>query len=239
MDTTSFLETGENMKRLLRIAALIPFIAVITPQSKAMEVSAGDVQINLAAPKGYCPLEKQYPAESQALDAMQQAIQNEELGAFALCDRLKAWREGKTNNIGNIANYQLSVRTKAQRLSAQQVIPSVCAEFRKQGAAIVKDAKAEINKRLESVEILAKQLKLNSQKIYGVLHEDKTGCYVGIIQKFSDNGKIETLFTVDVITVVKGKIIHFYNDANLDGPSAIQRLLAVSRSTIEATLAQN
>jgi hypothetical protein len=229
------------MKRLLWITTLIPLIAIITQQSKAVEVTAGEVQINIAAPKGYCPLEKQNPAESQALDAMQQLSKGrtEVLGAFAQCERLKAGREGKANDIGNIAHYQLSLSTKGQRLSAQQVIPSVCAEFRKQGATIIKDAKAEINKRLESVEILAKQLKLNTQKIYGALHEDKTGCYVGIIQKFSDNGKIETVFTVDAITVVKGKVIHFYHDGNLDGRSAIQRLLATSRSTVEATLAQN
>jgi hypothetical protein len=239
MCETAFLGTGENMKRLLWVTALGLFIAIVTRQSDAVEVSAFDVRINLPAPKGYCPLEKQNPAESQALDAMQQGIKNELLSAFAQCDRLKAWREGKANEIGNTANYQLSLSTKAQRLSAQQVIPSVCAEFRKQGATIVKDAKAEINKRLESVEILAKQLKLNTQKVYGVLHEDKTGCYIGIIQKFEVKGKIETLFTVDAITVVKGKIIYFYLDGDLDGSSAIQRQLATSRSTIEATLAQN
>jgi hypothetical protein len=75
--------------------------------------------------------------------------------------------------------------------------------------------------------------------MYGVRHEDKTGCYTGIIQKFKNKDKIETLFTVNAITVVKGKLISFYHYDNFGGPSTIQRLLATSRSTIEATLAQN
>jgi hypothetical protein len=227
------------MKGLLWVATLGLFIAIVTQQSKAVEVSVGELQINLAAPKGYCPLEKENPAEGQMIAAMQQAIRNEELAAFVPCDRLKAWREGKTNDIGNTADYQLSLNAKDKILSPLLVIPSVCAEFRKQGAKIAKGTKEEFNKRIESVEILAGQLKLNTQKIYGVLHEDKTGCYVGIIQKFEVKGKIEIVFTVDAITVIKGKIIYFYYNGNLDGASAIRRLLATSRATIEATLAQN
>jgi hypothetical protein len=132
-----------------RITTLGLFIAIVTQRSHAVEVSAGGVQINLAAPKGYCPLEKQNPAEIQAIAAIQQAIPHEELAAFAPCGRLKAWRAGKTNDIGNIADYKLSSGTKGQRLSEQQVIPSVCAEFLKQDAAIVKAVKAYINKELE------------------------------------------------------------------------------------------
>jgi hypothetical protein len=233
--------SGENMKRLLWITTLIPFIAIISQRSKAVEVTVGEVQINLAAPKGYCPLDKQNPAESQVLDAMQQVNQGrtEELGAFAQCDRLKAWREGKADDLGNTADYQISLSLKGRRLSAEREIPGMCATFRMQGAAIVKDMKEEINKRFDSVELFAKSVKINTQKMYGVLHEDKNGCYVGFVQKLVINDQMETVFIVSAITVVKGKLIFFYHGSNLDDPSAIQRLLATSRSTVEATLAQN
>jgi len=241
MFATAFRGSGEIMKRLLWITTLIPLFATISQQSKAVEVTVGEVQINLAAPKGYCPLDKQNSAERQVLDAMQQVNQGrtEELGAFAQCDRLKAWREGKADDLGNTADYQVSLNMKGRRLSAEREIPGMCATFRKQGAAIVRDMKEENKKRVESVEIFAKNVKLNSQKMYGVLHEDKSGCYVGFVQKLAINDKMETVFIVSAITVVKNKMIFFYHGSTLDGPSAIQRLLATSRATVEATLAQN
>jgi hypothetical protein len=146
------------MKILLWIATLIPLIAIISQQSKAVAVTVGEVQINLAAPKGYCPLDKRNPAESQVLDAMQQVNQGrtEELGAFAQCERLKAWRDVKADDLGNTADYQVSLNMKDRRLSAEREIPGMCATFRKQGAAFINNIKEEIDKRVESVELLPK-----------------------------------------------------------------------------------
>jgi hypothetical protein len=230
------------MKRLLCVTALLPFIAVITEQARAVEVSVGEVQINLAAPDEYCLLEKEHPMDSEALNVMQQAIQgrNEELALFVPCGRLKAWREGKAEGFGdNTADYQILLDAKSKKFSPQQVIPRVCSDFRKQGEKISKKAVEEFNKNLDSIELFAKNVKVNSQEMYGVLHEDRTGCYVGFVQKTAIYDKIETWFTVHAVTVVEGKAIYFFYNDKFDNPAVIQRILATTRSTIEATLAQN
>jgi hypothetical protein len=232
---------GRIMKGLLWIVALVLFAVVATQQTKALEVIVGEAKIKIAGPKGYCALDKKHPADSQTITTMQQSIQgrNEEVAVFARCDRLKAWRDGKADNLGNTADYQVSLRMKGQNVSAQQAIPGVCAEFRKKGVALVKGAENEIDERYDSVKELAGKLKINSQEMYGILHEDKSGCYAGIIQKLNINDKAETVFIVQAITVVKGKMLFFYHGSDFDGPSAIQQLLDTSRSTIAATLAQN
>jgi hypothetical protein len=229
------------MKGLLRIAALVLLTAGIVQQSKALEAKVGELRINLAAPKGYCPLEEQNPADSQVIAAIQQSVQgrNEALASFAECDRLKAWREGKADDLGDTADYQVSLRTKGQKVSAGQTIRSVCAEFRKNGKAIYKQAEGELSKRLESFNALTGELKMNSPKMYGVLREDKTGCYIGVMHKILANDKTHTLFIVQTITVVKGQVVFFNYTGAFDALPVIQRLLAVSHSTIEATLAQN
>jgi hypothetical protein len=128
---------------------------------------------------------------------------------------------------------------KDRRFSAEREIPGMCATFRKQGAAIVENTKEEIDKRIESVELFAKHLKIDTQEMYGVLHEDKNGCYAGFVQKLVINDKVKIVFIIGAITVVRGKMIYFYHGSSLDDPSAIQRLLDTSRSTIGATLGQN
>ena len=110
---------------------------------------------------------------------------------------------------------------------------------RKNGAVAFKDA-ADLNKGFEAMTALAGNVKVNSQELYGVLHEDKTGCYWGGIQKLKiNNSKVKNLFIIQGITVVKGKALVFCDARSLGSASAIQAQLGAVRSTIAATLAQN
>ena len=210
-------------------------------QANALEVLVGDTHIKVAAPEGYCPLDKQHPLDSQVFVAAQQVLQgrNEELAVFAECNRLKAWREGTAPDLGDAVDYQVPLQLKDRKVSADAVIPSVCAEMRKNGAVAFKDA-ADLNKGFEAMTALAGNVKVNSQELYGVLHEDKTGCYWGGIQKLKiNNSKVKNLFIIQGITVVKGKALVFCDARSLGSASAIQAQLGAVRSTIAATLAQN
>jgi hypothetical protein len=229
------------MKRLSLICSFLLFATAIVQHARALEIAVGEARIKVAAPNGYCPLDRKHPLDIHVITATQQAIQprNEELAMFVACDRLKAWRDGKTDDLGDTADYQVQVKMKTQNFSAQEMIPTTCKILRKQGAAIVKGTEGQIAENFKSIEALAGKIQLNSQEMYGVLHEDKTGCYAGLLQKLELNDKPETVFVVMTITVVKGKVLYFYHGSSLTGPSTIARLLSTSRSTIAATLAQN
>lgn len=223
------------------IAALIVLACLGGQAASALEADVGGVRINVVGPKSYCPLEKANPADKEMLETNQELLKgkNDLLAIFASCDRLTAWRAGKADSLGDSAQYQVSLKNKTQQYAADKMIPQLCAEIRKSGSAAIKSAETEINKRYDSVKATAGSLKVNEQKLYGVLHEDKTGCYHGIVQKLEVEGKATTMFIVQAFLVVKGKLLFFNNGSDLEGPATVQRLLEASRSAVAATLAQN
>jgi len=227
--------------RLLGIAALLVFTGITIHHADALEVAVGDTRINLAGPKGYCAMDEKNPIDRETLTTVQELLKgtNVLLAIYASCDRLASFRARKIENPGDTAQYQISVKNKPKQFAAETIIPALCAEFRKNGAAVYKSAQGEINKRFDSVESAASKLKVNDQRFYGVLHEDKTGCYNGILQKLEINGKVETTFIVQALVVVKGKLLAFNFGNEIEGPTTAQRVLEASRSAVAATLAQN
>ena len=227
--------------QLLGIAALLIFASIAVHHADALEVAVGDTRINLAGPKGYCAMDKKNPTDREMLAASQELLKGriELLAVYASCDRLASWRAGKIESPGDSAQYQISLQNKPKQFAAEAIIPAICTEFRKNAAAVYKGAQAEINKRFDAVASTASRLKVNDQQAYGVLHEDKTGCYNGILQKLEINGKVASMFIVQAITVVKGKLLFFNFGNEIEGPATAQRVLEISRSTVAATLAQN
>jgi hypothetical protein len=222
------------MGRIFLACILSLFAATRLQPAQALEVSVAGTPINVAAPDGYCALESKHPMDSQVIAATQQAIQsvNEELALFVACDRLTAWRDGKTDDLGDTADYQVQSKLKTQNFSPEKILPVTCTLLRKQGGDILNGKQEQIAKDFNSIKALAGQVKLNEQQVYGVLHEDKTGCYAGIVQKFEVSGKAETVFVVMAITVVKGKVLYLYHGSGLSDPETITRLLNTSRTTI-------
>jgi hypothetical protein len=227
------------MSRVFLACILSLFAAARLQPAKALEVSVAGTRINVAAPDGYCPLDSKHSMDSQVIAATQQAIQsvNEELALFVACDRLTAWRDGKTDDLGDTADYQVQYKLKTQNFSPEEILPVTCTLLRKQGGNIL--TQEQIAKDFNSIKALSGQIKLNEQQVYGVLHEDKTGCYAGIVQNLEVSGKAETSFVVMAITVVKGKVLYLYHGSGLSSPETITRLLNTSRTTVAATLAQN
>ncbi len=229
------------MKRLLFIGLILLAAIATVRHAEALEVVVGKTTINLAGPQGYCPLDKKNPLDGTFWTAMQKTIQgrNELLAVFAACDRLKSWRAGKTDNLGDFAGYQVSLKAKSGQFVAEKMVPVICAEFRKQGSAITDRAKKEITKNINDIEEFAGKLQINSQKFYGVLHESKTECYTGIVQKIQVEKEVETIVTVAAVTVIKGKLLFFNHTGTLADSSTVNRLLKTSRATIKAALSQN
>jgi hypothetical protein len=214
---------------------------LITGEAVATEVTIGQAKLTLVAPKGFCPLEPRNSVDSELISFAQRAVQgrNEVLGLYVDCQRLGPWRAGEIDHIGEVFSYQVSLRMRNLTASAQTDIPSMCAAFRKQGAAIVKDAERITAANVKGIKEFADKIELNSTHMYGVLHEDKTGCYFGTVQKYKVEDNVETTFSAKIVTVVKSKMVFaehegFYKDENV-----VKRLLATSRETVAALLARN
>lgn len=229
------------MKHPLVVCLFLILAIIVVPSAQAVEVAVAEKKIKVNGPKGFCQLDIKHPMDSQVIAATQQAIQshNEELAMFVDCQRLKDWRNGKTDDLGDTADYQVPLKMKTQSFASNEIISATCDVFRKQGAAIIKDTGEQIANNFNSIEAFAGKIQLNNQKMYGVLHEDKSGCYAGVVQKLQIKNKAQTIFIILAITVVKGKIIYVYHSSGLKSGETITRLLKTSRETVAATLAQN
>lgn len=229
------------MIRYLPCAVLLACGLVIPSEAAAIEVTVGQTKLVLVAPKGFCPFDRRHSHDSQLLDIMQQATQGDKevLGAFADCRRLKSWRAGIADDAGRIFHYAVSLLARNLDASAQIDIPRMCARFRQQGAGIIKNAERATAERIDEIKELAGKIELNSMQMYGVLHEDNTGCYLGTVQKFKIEESVETQFNVNVLTVIKRKMIFAVHEGDFKDETIVQRLLATSRETVAALLARN
>jgi len=232
---------GKMRIRILGVVAPFILASIVVNHANALEVAVVETRINVSGPKGYCAMDKKNPHDREMLAATQELLKgrNELLAIYAACDKLASWRAGKIESPGDNAQYQVSIQNKAKQFAAETIIPALCAESRKNGDSVYKGVKGEMNKRFDSVSATAAKLKVNDQQFYGVLQEDKTGCYIGVLQKLEINGKVATMFIVQVFTVVKGKLLFFNFGNEIDGPGTAQRVLETSRATLAATFAQN
>jgi hypothetical protein len=207
----------------------------------AIEVTVGQTKLVLVAPRGFCPLDRRHSVDSQFIDLMQQAAQGDKevLGAFANCRRLRSWRAGSADDLGGIFSYAVSLLAKNFDASALIDLPTMCATFRQQGVGITKNAERATAERIDEIKELAGKIELNSMQMYGVLHEDDMGCYLGTVQKFKIGESVETTFSVNVFTVIKRKMIFAVHQSDFKDETVVQRSLAISRETVAAMLARN
>src|SRR5262245_6102493 len=236
-----FENRGRGMIRYLPCAVFLACGLVIPTEAAAIEVTVGQTKLVLVAPKGFCPLDRRHSRDSQFIGLMQQAAQGDKevLGAFANCRRLRSWRAGSADDLGGIFSYAVSLKAKNFDASALIDIPTMCATFRQQGASIAKNAERATAEGIDEIKELAGKIELNSMQMHGVLHEDNTGCYLGIVQKFKIEESVETMFSVNVFTVIKRKIIFAVHEGDFKDETIVQRLLAISRETVAALLARN
>ena len=236
-----FDNRGQGMIRYLPCAVFLACGLVIASEAAAIEVTVGQTKLVLVAPKGFCPFDRRHSRDSQLIDIMQQATQGDKevLGTFADCRRLKSWRAGITNELGGIFHYAVSLKAKNRDASALIDIPTMCATFRQQGVNIVKNAERATAERIDEIKELAGKIELNSMQMYGVLHEDSTGCYLGTVQKVRIEDSVETMFNVNVLTVIKRKMIFAVHEGDFKDETIVQRSLAISRKTVAAMLARN
>jgi len=228
------------MKYLLLAGLAIAEAFGLPLEAAAVEVTIGQAKLELVGPKNFCLLDKNNSLDSQVLDLTQRTIQgrNELLAMFADCTRLAAWRDGKADDLGDTFDFQVSLKAKNMN-ATKAALTDVCGAVRKQAAEISKTAEGLAASNIKAIKQLAQKVEFNSLQIYGILHEDETGCYFGGVLKMKVEDRVEVLFNVGAITVVKNRLVFANHGGDSKDEAGAKRLLATSRETVAAFRARN
>jgi len=159
---------------------------------------------------------------------------NKLLGMSADCRQLTDWRAQK-RLLDDFTQYQTSVALM-EKPSVEPVMKT-CAALRAQGDKMVAEKAPDIKSGIESV---LEKVKMNEMRFIGVLAEDTTACYAGIIQKFqTEDGKDKTQLAVFAATIIKNKSIFVYRFTVYMASETVTRTLANLKIDIASLLAAN
>lgn len=213
---------------------------VISHQAGALEVAIGQTKIELVGPKDFCPLDKKHSLDSQVINLTQQTVQgrNELLAIFVDCARLASWHDGKIDDLGDTFDFQVSLRAKNVNAN-KAAVTDICGAFRKQGAEIFKTAEDLAAANVKAIQEFAGKVEFNALQIYGVLHEDDTGCYFGAILKMKIEDRVELQFSVGAVTIIRNRLVFANHGSDFKDEGTVKRLLATSRETVAALRARN
>jgi hypothetical protein len=216
------------------------FTLVATTGAMAAEAIIGGVSINLP-PAGFCELAANNPSDNNLLTKIGGLVAqggNKMLSMSAECQQLADWRANKRPVLDDYGQYQTPIGQMDQLVaSPDTMIRQTCAELRTNGDQIVSNQAPDIKARVEET---LKTVKMNEQRFIGVLAEDQTACYAGLIQKMrTETGADKTQIILIAITVVKNKQIFAYRMAVYTDSDAVTALLAKFKGTVAALYGAN
>jgi len=228
------------MMRLLLWCLTVVGALVITDRAGALEVAIGQTKIELVGPNDFCPLDKEHSLDSQVISWTQQSVQgrNEVLAVFIDCARLADWHDGKTDDLGETVDFQVSLKAKTVNAN-RRAVTDICAALRQKGDEITKTAEGVMAINVEAIKEFAGKIAFDALQPYGVLHEDDTGCYFGSILKMKVEDRVDLHFNVGAVTTIRNRLVFANHSSDFKDDSTIKRLLATSRETIAALRARN
>ena len=233
------------MKRSLLCAALFVGAFIAVDDAAAIEIAIDDTKIEIVAPPGYCPLDKESWPQSQLIDFTPEGIkkQGERLAYLADCERVRSWHEGgSSKDAGDIVDYQASLEFRSQNVTGA-TLKELCATLRKGDDSshgwfdiFLRALKEAIKGRYAGAG--------DSTLAYVVIGYEDTGCYV-----FSSNltKNREQVYTVSALTAIKSKLVAVHLSKKFGGldlikgsaEDVIKHLLAMSRDAATMLIEAN
>lgn len=193
-------------------AAALICLCAASASLRAEQASIGKVKIELVAPEGYCALEASRTADQQVLSVVQTALgaTNRLIGMSADCNQLEEIRQGKSKPLANYAQYQTltTLMDGALPTAPASFIKQLCTMMRAEGEKMMGQLEAGIKSRME---FAAKNAKVNSVNLVGVVDEEEEVCYfAALISAVMANGVKNDQLSLGAVTVVDGKLVYYY-----------------------------
>jgi hypothetical protein len=236
---------GYDVKHSLLCVGLVAGLFFALDDLAAVETAIDDTTIELVAPTGYCPLDRNDWPESRLIDFTSSGIkkQGERLGYFVDCKQARSWHEGSNSkNEGDIVDYQASLEFRSENVTST-MLEEVCATLHKSDDTtkgwleiFLNAIKSAIKGRYGGEE--------DSTLSYVVLGYEDTTCYVF---RASIMRNREQFYTVSALTILKSKVVtvhlsrKFGNMDLLKGKAeeVITHLFATAQETTTALIAAN
>ncbi len=214
--------------------ATLALLFGLLPASTAVAEMVGSVSIALPPPAGFCKLTEDNASDRRVINTIAESLTkvgSKLLVMSADCRQLADWRARKRPLLDDYAQYQVPL---AGLDSSPPPIAKTCAAMRASGEKFEHDQSAKT-----AVESIARNVKLNEQKVIGVLAEDPDACYVALLSKWqTEAGTPKTQLTLLAVTTVKDRSI-FLNQYSVYDAAALDQQLAKVKATVAALQAAN
>lgn len=216
-------------------------IASLGSGAARIEVKLGEVKLELEPPGGHCFLDESQPSDAR-LNGMLHSIFRGDLrmlGAFADCAQLKSWRTGTRKTLGDYGQFlvPLDFLDKKVEGDAKPYIDTICTIMRETGGQLMAASEGEVRKRFEEV---LKGAQMNEVRFLGVVGQDDTACYFGLIQNIiTEHGDPKTQVDVSTIAFFAGKMVYGNLYAVHEGDETLPELYERQRANVERNRAVN
>ena len=207
--------------------------------SAAKDARIDTASVNLPPPTGYCELTEQQPSDARMIKFVTELLagRNELLAMSADCRQLQNWRTGKQPVLDDYVQYQTLIVTKGSNFPRAAAVKQICAQVRAEGEKLVAVGTEEANRRVEGI---VKEIKINENRVLGVLAEDADACYFATVQKMrTETGTDKTQVILSAVTTIKGKILYYYSFSLYSDPGTVNTALKRHKANIAAVLKAN
>lgn len=204
-------------------------------------VDIGGRQVVLLVPDGQCALDRSQRYDASVLDLASRAIQgaNEMLLHTADCNNLQNARTGRTPYLNDFHQAQVALQFKATELRGQEAAAAkeICQSLRVEGAKIEQQVGGEIKERVKNLQA---GIQVNETKALGVLGEDQSACYSGILMNVqTPSGDKRIILGVYSMLVLNGRLVFLYHFIAEPPGNAVDRLIEQQKQIVRQHVAAN
>ena len=192
-------------------------------------------------PAGHCFLDEAQPSDARLAGILRQVFGGElrMLQAFADCAQLRSWRTGQRKTLSDYGQFLVPADFIDKKLdgSSRPYVETICKVMRENGGQLLDQSAPVVKQRFEEA---LKGAQMNEMRFLGVVGQDDTACYFGLIQKLvTEFGDPKTQVDVSAIAFVSGKMIYSNLYAVHEGDQTLSELLERQQTNVARNLRAN